>query len=117
MASYKKAVDEATWRQAQGGGEWCVIRSPIRANQFCACEIRQARLCGAVPLYVVRDDPGTPAAPTSGRGDDEGQCRARLARENGPEWCSECETFTGHLLFGNLCSNCRNAALREVTNA
>ena len=43
---------------------------------------------------------------------DEGKARAELAREMGPEWCSECETYTGHLLFGNVCANCRNAAMR-----
>ena len=62
--------------------------------------------CGAPGIELCRQ-----CAP---RPEDEGQRRARLAAENGPEWCSECETFTGHLLAGNLCGNCRNAALREA---
>jgi hypothetical protein len=47
--------------------------------------------------------------------EDDGQRHARLAAENGPEWCASCEMFTGHLLAGNLCANCRNAALREAS--
>ena len=54
IGNYRRAVDAATRKQAKYGGEWCVIRSSVRSG-YEVCEIKQAKLCGCQPLYVVRD--------------------------------------------------------------
>ena len=43
------------------------------------------------------------------------EARAALAAINGPQWCSECGEFFPHMLSGNCCVNCRNAAFKEAT--